>query len=618
MRLTPAFAVALACILTGCSTSSTTTPGSAPAPTTPVTAAVSGTVKDGQKPISGAHVYLFAANTTGYGQPSISLLNATSTGTSDALGAYVLSDSAGSFSISAFTCAANSQVYLYSVGGNAGAGTNAAAGLMAVLGTCPSTGSFLASLPSVSVNEVTTIAAAFALAGFATDATHVSSSGTALAQTGVGNAFLNAANLASVGTGQAMSIIPSGNARAPQTKVNTLANILATCVGSSGPSSANCTGLFADALSTGAAPGDTATAAINIAHNPGVNVSTLYSLVTTNGPFTPGLLSMPGDFALGLFFTGINSPGRIAIDGAGAAWIVSQTGVTKLSSSGAVLSGANGFTGGGVTSSSSIALDDGGNAWVTSSSSGGSVVKFSNSGAVLSGASGYTTGGLSTPQIAIDGDGSAWITSDANGVVKLSSSGAPLSGSTGFTAAGLTRPDAIAIDASGNAWVSTLSGTETIFELSNSGSFLSGPDGYPVRSVEPIYSVAIDSLGNVWTACSSCLAIKIANSGTTLLSVPGSGTEGIAIDGADNVWVTDISGTVVRGLSNSGSPISGTFGYNGGVLTNPLFLALDGSGDIWVVSNNTGLGLSELIGAAVPVVTPIATGVKNNTLGTRP
>jgi hypothetical protein len=114
---------------------------------------------------------------------------------------------------------------------------------------------------------------------------------------------------------------------------------------------------------------------------------------------------------------------------------------------------------------------------------------------------------------------------------------------------------------------------------------------------------------------------KSRNSGATLLTVAGSGGGGIAIDGADNAWVTDITSTAVRGLSNSGSPISGTFGYNAGVLLNPVFLALDGSGDIWVADEsqgtNSGFGLSELIGAAVPVVTPIATGVKNNTLGSR-
>jgi hypothetical protein len=626
MRLAPAFMVALVCTITGCSTSTTSNLPAGTTPTPPAAAAVSGVVKDGQKTISGAHVYLFAANTTGYGQASVSLLNAASTGASDSIGAYVLSDSAGSFSIPTFTCTSNSQLYLYSLGGNAGAGPNAAAGLMAVLGACPSSGSFLSSFPTVSMNEVTTIAAAFALAGFATDATHVSSSGTALAQTGVANAFLNAANLASVATGQALSMIPSGNARAPQAKVNTLANILATCVSSPGTSSATCSSLFAYALSggaTGHAPTNTANAAISIAHNPSANVRTLYDLVTTTGPFSPGLTSAAGDLALGLYFIApqLGSPGRIAIDAAGAVWILNQTGIAKLSSSGAFLSGQNGFTGGGLTAPFSIAIDDGENAWVTNKASGGSVVEFSNSGAILSGANGYGAGQGVPRQIAIAGDGSAWVTTEQNSVVKLSSSGAVLSGSGGFTASGLTRPDAIAIDASGNAWVSSLSEAESIFETSSSGTFVSGPNGYPVAAGSA-NSLAIDTGGNVWTQCLSCLAVKITSSGTTLLTVAGSGGDGIAIDGADNVWVTDTTSTAVRGLSNSGTPISGAHGYNAGVLLNPVFLALDGSGNIWVADEsqgtNSGFGLSELIGASVPVVTPIAAGVKNNTLGIRP
>ena len=93
----------------------------------------------------------------------------------------------------------------------------------------------------------------------------------------------------------------------------------------------------------------------------------------------------------------------------------------------------------------------------------------------------------------------------------------------------------------------------------------------------------------------------------------------MAIDGAGNAWSTLITDTTVGGVSSSGTSISGRAGFNGGVLTNPVFIALDGSGDIWVVNENSGSGIvSELIGASVPVVTPIATGVKTNSLGARP
>ena len=70
----------------------------------------------------------------------------------------------GRFTITgAYSCNPGSQVYLYALGGDPGAGVNSAAGLLAVLGNCPAPGNFLAATPFVSVNEVSTIAAAYAM-----------------------------------------------------------------------------------------------------------------------------------------------------------------------------------------------------------------------------------------------------------------------------------------------------------------------------------------------------------------------------------------------------------------------------------------------------------------------
>src|ERR1039458_105804 len=61
--------------------------------------ALTGTVYGGQQTLAGAHVYLFAAGSTGYGQASVSLLSAQQTGKSDSVGAYVTTGSNGSFSL---------------------------------------------------------------------------------------------------------------------------------------------------------------------------------------------------------------------------------------------------------------------------------------------------------------------------------------------------------------------------------------------------------------------------------------------------------------------------------------------------------------------------------------
>ena len=88
---------------------------------------LTGLVYGGSTPIVGAHVYLFAANTTGYGgagiaasssNASVSLLSAAETGTSDSLGAYVATGSGGGFSLTGdYPCSSRQQLYLYALGG---------------------------------------------------------------------------------------------------------------------------------------------------------------------------------------------------------------------------------------------------------------------------------------------------------------------------------------------------------------------------------------------------------------------------------------------------------------------------------------------------------------------
>ncbi len=381
---------------------------------------ITGTVNGGATPIVGAHVYLFAANTTGYGgagiaasssNASVSLLSAAETGTSDSVGAYVATGSNGAFSLAGdYTCTSGQQLYIYVLGGNSGLGTNSASGLMAAIGSCPASGS---SAITVTVNEVTTIAAAYAMAGFATDATHVSSSGTALAKVGIANAFANAANLATLSTGTALATTPAGNGTVPQAEINTLANILASCVETSGPGSNGCTLLFSNAMSggsSGTAPTDTATAAINIAHNPGANIAALYGLAST-AVFSPKLSAAPNDFMIALSFTGggLVYPEDIAIDGYGNAWVTNQvSGVSKLSPLGAAISPSTGYAGGGLDFPGGISIDVSGNVWF--SNSGNDIGELSSTGTAISGAYGYTGGGLNSPgDITIDGSGNIWV-----------------------------------------------------------------------------------------------------------------------------------------------------------------------------------------------------------------
>jgi hypothetical protein len=289
-------------LLSGCALKTSAPPDSASG------IPLSGRVHGGQQPVVGAHVYLFAAGTTGYGAASTSLLTSGTVG-SDSLGQYVTTDANGSFTITGgdYTCISGTQLYVLATQGNPGIPgnqTNPNLALMAAVGQCPAAGDLQATVPFIFVNEVTTIGSVYALSGFMTDLAHVSSSGTPLARAGIAQAFATVNSLVNIAMGTALAVTPAGNGTVPQAEINSLANALASCVNSTGASSPPCTTLFTNAQSGGTVPTDTVTAALYIAQNPGSNVSSLASIPLPTSPFQPSLSSVPNDFTIALNFTG--------------------------------------------------------------------------------------------------------------------------------------------------------------------------------------------------------------------------------------------------------------------------------------------------------------------------
>jgi streptogramin lyase len=607
-------------------------------PTALAGVALTGVVATGKKAIVGAHVYLFAANTTGAAGPgvaassgnaSISLENATQTGTSDAVGAYVVSSGTGAFSLTGdYTCTTGQQLYIYALGGNAGAGANVSAGLLAAIGSCPASSN---TGIVAQVNEVSTVAAAYALAGYATDATHVSSSGSALALTGVANAFANAANLETLGTGVALATTPAGNGVVPQTEINTLANVLSSCVDLSNPSG-SCSLLFSNSFSgglSGTAPTDTATAAIYIAHNPSPNVTTLYQIPVTTPPYTPALGTSPSDFSIAIAYSGggLSGPQGLAIDAAGNAWVTNYTGnsVTKLSSLGVVASGSP-YTGGGLSNPFAIAVDGNGNGWISNYGSN-SVTELSGTGTLVSGAGGYAVG--TKPRgIAIDGAGNVWVVnSTGNSVTKLTSAGAAATGSP-FTGGGLNGPYGIAIDGAGDAWVTNFGGA-SVSELSSAGAVVTGSPFTGVNLTAP-EGIAVDGSAYVWVANNASSTVARISHVGQILSGPSGYTggglgmpSGVSIDGSGNAWVDSQNPFNVSGITTADVQISGPNGYPSSTLNLPEAIAIDGSGNGWVANNGNNT-VTELIGLTTPVVTPIVAGLPvvatagTSNLGTRP
>ena len=508
MRL-PFFFLPFCLMLTGCSLQTTTTPPSEAG------TSLSGSVHGGEQPIVSAHVYLLAASTSGYGAASNSLISSGAAGT-DSIGSYVLSGSRGQFTITGdYTCTLGQQVYIYSLGGNPGAGTNLASGMMAAVGSCPAAGNLLATVPFIAVNELSTVAFAYAASGFAVDPLHIASSGTALANTGLANAFATSANLVPVAGGPALSSTPAGNGAVPNTEINTVANILAACVNSdgtvAGPSNPTpCYTLFNNAKNGSALPTDTAGAAINIVHNPTANVAALFNLQAASPVFAPALSSAPTDYTLNLTFTGGGlststaqiaqtafTYNNIAIDASGNVWKPNYGAntLTELNSLGAPVSGSSGFSGGGLNQPANVAVDLSGNIW-TGNFGGSSVSEFSPAGTPVAG-SPFAGGGISTPiNLAIDASNNIWVLNPST-LSELSNAGTAASGSP-YASNALNQPVGIAILPSGNVWVSSANSNSVAVYTSTGAAAPGSP--YTAGALNAPYGIAFDSSGDGWIA----------------------------------------------------------------------------------------------------------------------
>jgi len=604
------------------------------------TGSFSGTVESGSAPISGAHVHLFAANTTGYGQASISLLS--NTGLTDSAGPYVATATDGTFTVPAgLACSTHQQLYLYAIGGTAGANTNPATGLLAALGACGG----ITPATLVTIDEATTVAAAYALSSYAATPTSVSSPNTTAAQTGIANAFLNAASLASLATGQAVASTTNGIS--PQPAVNTLANILNSCA-SSPTGSTSCTTLLAATQST-----DTASAALAIAHNQGANISQLYALQSAAAPFSPHLTTAPHDFALGVTFSGLQGYGTsgLAVDSNGNVWVLQYPQVnksvphlTQFSSNGIVEQNVD-TTCNALTSSTpnAIAIDPSNNVFLLTTSSAtyddsddnpqsystSQYCTLNSSGVMISPPGGYNLGGnqtqsLSLYNLAIAGDSTAYIPSTT--LLGRTLNGVATDGS-GYVAGNAPYTLSDAIDGSGNFWL-TSPATNGVVKLSPAGTLLSPANGFIGGGLSIPSNLAIDNGGNVWVINSEA---GYPNAGTSLskLSTTGAPLFGsglttgppvpysVAIDGANNAWVAsgyDISGAPlsVYELAPSGATELAISHANNSreYLNDPQSITVDSTGSVWV-SNGLDYTVTQFIGAATAVVTPVAANLQS-------
>ena len=509
----------------------------------------------------------------------------------------------------------------------------------------------------VYLNEVSTVATAYALAPFTSvtsttnDAVHIGTSSTNLL--GLQNAANNAGNLYNIqgsvqgagGDGDthiAYATTPNGNGTVPQKLLDTLGNILANCVDSAntynaataagGTASTQCNTIFTNATSdgttTGTKPNDTATAMINIVTHPSGApsnssfVSNLYNSLSGNAPYQPALSTQPNDFVVGIKYTGsmFTNPGECSGDSLGNMWCadIGANTLTKLSPLGVVLYS---FT---VPSPFHTMVDASSNVWAVSQN-GAAVYEFTSAGVAVSG-SPYTDGGaFSTPAgIANNGASITLVTNyGANNAIVITGSGTTATFMTATTTC-THYETTTAFDSAGYGWTSGGNANQAC-RIASNGTLAATITGLSTPS-----SVDIDSSGRAWIPNNGNNTLAQITPTTTtpfytLATFSGggmSGPGGEGIDGLGNIWVangTAYSGSIysVSEFTNAGAAITGTGGYQAGLLTYPRFVGMDISGDVWF-SNYSGASVEELIGAAAPTVRPKALAVANGTLGTRP
>lgn len=608
-------------LLTGCA-------AGAPAVDEPqgaVVAGLSGHIHGGNNPVTGAKLTLYATVNSGNG-------NAGYGGTATELGTAT-TDPNGYFTFSSTaTCPAGQYGYIIATGGNPGLGgtvNNQALVLAAAIGSC-------ANVPTatVDINEVTTVAFAYALSGFlptggagityttVTSGNNIAGVTTSTANTqGLGDAFNNAANIVNVSTGTpyATANLSGTSGTVPVTMINSLADILQGCVNSSGSGSTQCVSLFADAKPpTGSgisAPVNTLQAIIDVAQYPGNNVSSLFlnDMVTaaSGAAFIPQVSAAPNDWTLGVTYNysssilksavgmGIDNYDNVYVTGSTAAstgtdlLIMSPTGSLLTSSALSAIATSNNIRG--------IAFDSSNNAYMADGSpSTPYIIKYAPTTAASPGSGGTVT--------------------------------QPSYSSVSAT----TNTYAIAVDEYNNVWTegykaSTCS-TSTPLATNTKGCFLvelpSGATGTAASGfattmdVQPgaggARGIAFDTTkGNIWTTDINNSNLTLFNVGTsttptaagsassvivssTSNSNPGTGSWGVAVDNSGNAWVT-VSGT---GLSTTTVPgnlykvttaLSPTL-ISGGNLVEPAYLAIDGNGNIFIANNSANVSSSQQTG----------------------
>ena len=460
---------------------------------------IQGKVHGGQQPIAGGSIQLYAANATTLMGASTPMLTPP-----------VTTDADGNFNITGlYTCpTGDALIYLVGTGGNpglSGSTMNSGIALMSLLGRCSDVVAQASTL-FVYMDEITTVVAVQALAPFMSDYAHVGSGPTSV--NGVGEAFESATGEIDFSTGNFQG---GGNLELPIVTIDTLADIIAACVNTSGGGGA-CSTLYANTGGTS----DTVAAALYMLKNPGQNTTPLYNLITAAAPFQPYFTSVPTDFTATVGYTLPSFVQGGALDSNGHIWLYyggynyAPGTDTSTDSVGYLAVYDNNFnqlftitpgtpSSGGLYYPSSFSADASGHVFAINSNN--TISEFDGSGNAISPAAGWPSGQSST--FSPSGPGNNYITSDS-------------------------QAGPIVIDAQGNIWggvgynSSQTQGSSCYFELNSSGASITpaaAPTYCAAVGLTTVETAAVDGQGSAWALGSTSIS-KVNSSGVLSATAP--------------------------------------------------------------------------------------------------
>ena len=527
---------------------------------------------------------------------------------------------------------------------------NPAATNMAVLGNCPSTGTFASGASQIRyiyMNEVSTAAAAYAFAGFTNtaqngqsgyDEFHIGAPASNLV--GLQNAAITAGNLYNIQGGNtatnnpdgdvhiARTTTPSGTGTVPQTQIDTIGNILAACVDSQntyrlglGTQSPQCKTLFQYAQDNGVYDTTASThqafniaqAAFSLARFPQGNGTGTTACACYGGAQT--ITSVPTSGTASTFTNGVynvvsgNVPFTPQLSSAPSDYAIAIQWSDASANGGTVTNGV--ASGGTAIATTDLAIDAQGNVWTPSTTYNltGGVFEFSP----LTGLYTAYTAPLSqdNPGIAIDTSGNAWVPG-LTGAYKFT----PGTAAGALVSAVGGGSESIALDGS-NVYLmqNGNTGLERLVKESQAGVAAGG--NFPVVAVggNTVNTAAgclyfgqyltVDTAGNIWTASadqndytpdnSIC---EFTSAGVLQYSYNFAGKynqtlpHSIEVDAGNNAWVADKNNNLLEkfpaGMTTAQNG-TGAVITSGSPLNLPKGIAVDGANSIWVTNQGGGI-----------------------------